>query len=221
MFTMNESDFPPKQRYAPTRVRFSRSSQRSWRLNFCRVVLALVVGTVLSAPTTAADERRTHVLRKAIAAAALQQSQPIPDYPEITSYLSFGWPAVGRIILGFCGSSNHKNTGINLAVLPNTDVRAVEAGQIAYAGDELTGFRNLILISHGDGWLSAYANNDQGLVKRGDLVERGQVIGRTGKGESPRLHFELRRNGAPVDPMLYLDDASAYTVQMTRIQCRG
>jgi murein DD-endopeptidase MepM/ murein hydrolase activator NlpD len=160
------------------------------------------------------------VIRKVITASATQQSQPIPDYPERTSYLSFGWPAAGRIILGFCGSSNHKNTdGINIAVPPSTDVHAAEAGRIAYAGDELKGFRNLILISHGDGWLSAYENNDENLVRRGDHVERGQVIARTGHGGSPRLHFELRRHGAPVDPMLYLENASARIGQMSRIQC--
>lgn len=109
---------------------------------------------------------------------------------------------------------------INLAVAPRAEVHAVEAGRIASAGDEIRGFHNLILISHRDGWVSAYANADELLVKRGDSVERGQAIGRFDGDD--RLRFELRHNSVSVDPLLYLGDiAPAPVAQMMSGQCRG
>ncbi len=110
---------------------------------------------------------------------------------------------------------------INIAVAPGAEVLAVEAGRIAYAGDEIRGLHNLILVSHQGGWVSAYANADELLIKRGDRVERGQAIGRFDDGD--RLRFELRHNSISVDPMLYLGDiAPAHDIaQMMSGQCRG
>ena len=86
-------------------------------------------------------------------------------------------------------------------------MRAAEGGTVAYAGSELKGYGNLILIRHDDGYVSAYAHNRDLLVKRGDVVRRGQIIansGRTGNVNAPQLHFEIRRGSDPVDPMPYL-----------------
>ena len=85
---------------------------------------------------------------------------------------------------------------------------ASEAGKVAYAGNELKGYGNLILIRHDNGWVSAYAHNEQLLVKRDDQVQRGQVIakaGKTGSVDQPQLHFELRQGSKPVDPMPHLE----------------
>ncbi|HEU0060121.1 MAG TPA: M23 family metallopeptidase, partial [Hyphomicrobiaceae bacterium] len=85
---------------------------------------------------------------------------------------------------------------------------ASEAGKVAYAGNELKGYGNLVLIRHDNGWVSAYAHNDQLLVKRDDVVRRGQVIakaGKTGSVDQPQLHFELRQGSRPVDPMEHLE----------------
>jgi murein DD-endopeptidase MepM/ murein hydrolase activator NlpD len=142
-----------------------------------------------------------------------------PAAGDITSHIRFGWPASGRIIEGFCWHPGERNDEINIAVAPGTEVHAVEAGRIAYAGDEMRGFHNLILISHADGWVSAYANDDELLVKRGDSVERGQVIARFGDGD--QLHFELRHNWVSVDPLLYLGDAALKIAQVMSGQCRG
>ena len=120
----------------------------------------------------------------------------------------FRWPAQGRIIASFNHSDNGvKNDGINIALPMGTDILASDDGVVAYAGDELPGYGNLVLVRHDNGWVSAYAHADRLTVKRGDKVRRGQVIakaGRTGSVTQPQLHFELRRGTTPVDPLPYL-----------------
>jgi murein DD-endopeptidase MepM/ murein hydrolase activator NlpD len=124
---------------------------------------------------------------------------------------SFRWPVRGRIISGFGSKPNgEKNDGINLAVPEGTSVKAVEAGTVIYAGNELAGYGNLILVRHADGWVSAYAHNKDLLVKRGDVIQRGQTIahaGMTGSVTSPQVHFELRKGAKPVNPLDYLAGA--------------
>lgn len=121
---------------------------------------------------------------------------------------SFRWPVRGRIIAGFGAKPNGtQNDGINLAVPEGTPVKAAEDGVVAYAGNELKGYGNLILVRHANGYVSAYANASALLVKRGDTVKRGQVIahaGQTGNVTSPQLHFEIRKGSTPVDPTKYL-----------------
>ena len=118
----------------------------------------------------------------------------------------FRWPARGRIIQAFKGGSGG-NDGINISVPEGTSVRAAEGGVVAYAGNELKGYGNLVLIRHPNGFVSAYANNGQIDVKRGETVKRGQEIaksGQSGNVSSPQLHFELRKGSTPVDPTQYL-----------------
>jgi murein DD-endopeptidase MepM/ murein hydrolase activator NlpD len=120
------------------------------------------------------------------------------DTPE------FRWPARGRVIQGFKAGSND---GINISVPEGTSVKAAESGVVAYAGSELKGYGNLVLIRHPNGFVSAYAHNGEIEVKRGDVVKRGQTIaksGQTGNVSSPQLHFELRKGSTPVDPTGYL-----------------
>ena len=123
----------------------------------------------------------------------------------------FRWPVRGRIISGFGTKPNgEKNDGINLAVPEGTSVKAAETGTVIYAGNELAGYGNLVLIRHADGWVSAYAHNKDMLVKRGDTVRRGQVIahaGMTGSVSAPQVHFELRKGAKPVNPLDYLAGA--------------
>jgi murein DD-endopeptidase MepM/ murein hydrolase activator NlpD len=116
----------------------------------------------------------------------------------------FRWPARGRIIQGFKAGGND---GINIAVPEGTAVKAAEGGVVAYAGSELKGYGNLVLIRHPNGFVSAYAHNGQLSVKRGESVKRGQTIatsGQSGNVSSPQLHFELRKGSTPVDPSSYL-----------------
>ncbi len=124
---------------------------------------------------------------------------------------SFRWPVKGRVIAGFGKRPNGtQNDGINLAVPEGTPIKAAEDGVVAYAGNELKGYGNLVLIRHADGFVSAYANASELLVKRGDSIKRGQVIahaGQTGNVTSPQLHFEIRKGSTPVDPAKYLGGA--------------
>lgn len=131
---------------------------------------------------------------------------PAPE-PEATASVSgdFRWPARGRVIAGF--GANGGNEGINIAVPEGTPVKATEAGTVTYAGSEVKGYGNLVLIKHENGYVSAYAHNGSLNVKRGEQVKRGQVIatsGQTGNVTSPQLHFEIRKGAQPVDPMKYL-----------------
>ena len=124
---------------------------------------------------------------------------------------SFRWPVKGRVIAGFGARPNGtQNDGINLAVPEGTPVKAADDGVVAYAGNELKGYGNLVLIRHSGGYVSAYANASKLMVKRGDSVKRGQIIahaGQTGNVTSPQLHFEIRKGSTPVDPTKYLSGA--------------
>jgi murein DD-endopeptidase MepM/ murein hydrolase activator NlpD len=121
---------------------------------------------------------------------------------------AFRWPARGRIINNFGARVNgSSNDGIDLAVPEGTQVRAADDGVVAYAGNELKGYGNLVLVRHSNGFVTAYANGSELLVKRNDQVHKGQVIlksGQTGNAATPQLHFEVRKNSAPVDPMQFL-----------------
>jgi murein DD-endopeptidase MepM/ murein hydrolase activator NlpD len=120
----------------------------------------------------------------------------------------FRWPVRGRVISGYGAKANGQhNDGINLAVPEGAEVKAAEDGVVAYAGNELKGYGNLVLLRHSDGWMTAYAHNSQLLVKRGDSVKRGQNVaraGQTGGVTSPQVHFEIRKGSTPVDPTQYL-----------------
>lgn len=126
---------------------------------------------------------------------------------------NFRWPVKGRIISKYGSKpTGTRNEGINIAVPEGTSVRAAESGVVAYAGNELKGYGNLVLIRHDGGWVTAYAHNKQLFVKRGDTVRRGDVIakaGQTGSVDAPQLHFELRKGATAVDPLKYLGSAQA------------
>lgn len=171
-----------------------------------------------SAPVTALREAPASTLSandkpaiEALAGAA-QDSRPLQtaaaDAQESVGGPMFRWPVRGRVISEY-GSKpgGTRNDGINLAVPEGTPVKSAGDGSVLYAGNELKGFGNLVLIRHDDGWVSAYAHNSEILVKRGETVQRGQVIskaGATGSVTQPQVHFELRKDNKPVDPLRYL-----------------
>jgi murein DD-endopeptidase MepM/ murein hydrolase activator NlpD len=104
-----------------------------------------------------------------------------------------------------------QNDGLNIKAAEGTPVLAADSGTVAYVGNELRGYGNLILIKHADGWMTAYAHNAQILVTRGQKVQRGQVVARvgaTGAVTEPQLHFEVRRGSRALDPMDYLGPAT-------------
>jgi murein DD-endopeptidase MepM/ murein hydrolase activator NlpD len=165
---------------------------------------------------------RTVPVEKKVASAPAQnvrmatQETPAPEAvtksAEPTGAMpSFRWPVRGRVIAAFGANTNGtQNDGINLAVPAGTPVKAADDGVVAYAGNELKGYGNLVLIRHPNGFVSAYAHASELLVKRGDTIKRGQVIahaGQTGNVTSPQLHFEIRKGSTPVDPAKYLGGA--------------
>ncbi|MBR0812722.1 MULTISPECIES: LysM peptidoglycan-binding domain-containing M23 family metallopeptidase [Bradyrhizobium] len=131
---------------------------------------------------------------------------------ETTSALpTFRWPVRGKVVTSYGAKTNGKsNDGINLAVPEGTPVKAAEDGVVAYSGNELKGYGNLVLVRHSNGYVTAYAHASELLVKRGDTIKRGQVIaksGQSGEVASPQLHFEIRKGSSPVDPLQFLNGA--------------
>jgi murein DD-endopeptidase MepM/ murein hydrolase activator NlpD len=124
---------------------------------------------------------------------------------------TFRWPVRGKVITSYGAKTNGKsNDGINLAVPEGTPVKAAEDGVVAYSGNELKGYGNLVLVRHSNGYVTAYAHASELLVKRGDTIKRGQVIaksGQSGEVSSPQLHFEIRKGSSPVDPLQFLNGA--------------
>ena len=124
---------------------------------------------------------------------------------------TFRWPVRGKVITSYGAKTNGKaNDGINLAVPEGTPVKAAEDGVVAYSGNELKGYGNLVLVRHANGYVTAYAHASELLVKRGDTIKRGQVIaksGQSGEVASPQLHFEIRKGSNPVDPLQFLNGA--------------
>jgi murein DD-endopeptidase MepM/ murein hydrolase activator NlpD len=137
--------------------------------------------------------------------------EAMPTAPQASMSGAFRWPVRGRIISGFGKKPNgERNDGINLAVPEGTEVKAAEDGTIIYAGNELKSYGNLVLIRHANGWVSAYAHNSNLKVKRGQEVRRGETIavsGMSGGVTTPQVHFELRKDATPVDPLQHLTES--------------
>jgi murein DD-endopeptidase MepM/ murein hydrolase activator NlpD len=142
------------------------------------------------------------------AADPLPEAAPTGTTGGSSATPSFRWPVRGRVITGFGPkSSGGQNDGINVAVPEGTPIKAAEEGVVAYAGSELKGYGNLVLVRHSNGFVTAYAHASELSVKKGETVKRGQVIGKagaTGNVTSPQLHFEVRKGATPVDPTQYL-----------------
>jgi murein DD-endopeptidase MepM/ murein hydrolase activator NlpD len=149
----------------------------------------------------------------AVETAAKAETKQITEQAPVDGLAGMRWPVRGKIISGFGPKANGlKNEGINIAVPEGTSIRAADGGVIAYAGNELKGYGNLILIRHENGYVTAYAHAKEIFVKRGDTVKRGDVIakaGQTGSVSSPQLHFEVRKGATALDPMKFLPSATA------------
>lgn len=134
------------------------------------------------------------------------RSGPVPPPPPSTG--RFIWPVEGRVTETFGAKAGGlHNDGLNIAAPRGAPVRAVDNGVVAYAGDRIRGFGQMVLLKHSNGLITAYAHNDALLVARGDVVNRGQVIARVGSSggvPAPQLHFEVRKGTVAVDPAQYL-----------------
>lgn len=174
---------------APTRPRTIEEQAQAFRLD----IDGIMAGNQPAAP------------------AAVPSTRPAPATNIETNPIGpgrFAWPLNGQLLQRFGPFGNGRvNNGIDIAAVPGTPVRATAAGVVSYAGTEIALFGGLILIDHGGGWTSAYAHLDQVSVTVGQSVRAGQVIatsGESGQVQQPQLHFELRRDRRPVDPMRHL-----------------
>jgi len=163
----------------------------------------------LQAPVSVASAPVTNTVRMVSPAA----ENPAPEKSakaDVTAAVpTFRWPVKGRVIAAFgARPSGQHNDGINVAVPEGTPIKAAEDGVVAYAGNELKTYGNLVLIRHSNGYVTAYAHASEIMVKRDEQVKRGQVIGKagqTGTVSGPQVHFEIRKGSSPVDPMPFLD----------------
>ena len=162
--------------------------------------------TVASAPAAARKPAAATASSSTAKSAPAAAQKPVPAPAAFAG--SFSWPLNGRILSRFGPKQGGlHNDGINIAATPGATVRAAASGVVAYSGDGLKGFGWLILIKHGDGWVTAYAHNEAVLVQRGDTVRAGEPIARagsTGSVDRPQLHFEIRQGRRAVDPLKHL-----------------
>lgn len=132
----------------------------------------------------------------------------MPQTPARAGNGKFMWPVDGKVISGYGPKDGGlHNDGVNIKAPRGTPVRAAENGVVVYTGSKLEGYGNLVLVRHQDKWMTAYAHLDKTLIKKGDVVKRGQAIGtvgETGQVDSPQLHFEVRKGTAAVNPQSYL-----------------
>lgn len=137
--------------------------------------------------------------------ASLEQRLPADESGAPS--LQFIWPVKGNIIARYGIEDGFKNNGVAIAAEQGTPIRAAEKGRIIYSGADLRDYGNLIIIDHHGGFATVYAHNRVNLVRRGDTVNRGEVIaqvGMTGIAETPYVHFEIRRGGKAQDPLAFL-----------------
>lgn len=198
------------------------------RANNIRPPFALAIGQRLQLPDSVVGGEGASLTNVKTASSASSKTYSPPkrtssgaakssgSYKQASSYTpppkyrksKFTWPVKGPIVSNF-GSigKGRNNDGINIKAAKGTTVKAADKGTIAYAGNELKGFGNLILIKHDDGWVTAYAHNEKILVKKGQRVTKGEkisTVGTTGGVSSPQLHFEIRQGKKAVNPKSYL-----------------
>ena len=160
----------------------------------------LKAGTTLVIPTVSAPKTAT--------AKPLPAEQPpaadVPDHPK------FAWPAGGKVRRGFTPpASRGAHSAIDIEGEAGDPVRATAKGRVAFAGDEPKKYGQLVVIDHGGGWFSAYAKLQEVSVKKGSRVRAGErvgLIGNTGSTSTTELHFELRHDNVPVDPVSVLPE---------------
>jgi len=163
----------------------------------------VVVTPITDAPATAQTAGVPAMAQAPTPAASAPQAPPSPPARPAPAELAFAWPAQGQTLAGF---DEVRNKGVDIAGKAGDPVLAAADGQVVYAGAGLRGYGNLIIIKHNNTYLTAYAHNQKLLVQEDQKVKQGQKIAEMGSSDADRvkLHFEIRRNGKPVDPVKLL-----------------
>jgi murein DD-endopeptidase MepM/ murein hydrolase activator NlpD len=175
----------------------------------------VIASEPLSQPVT--DPVADPVVQPAVVPPDLKSSRPaavaarsMPPVPPRAG-TKFMMPVKGPIISGYGPKADGLyNDGINIKAPAGTPVKAADNGVVVYAGDELKGFGNLILVRHADRWVTAYAHMGSMKVTKGDIVKRGQsigTVGSTGSVDSPQLHFETRRGTEALNPQMFMEQS--------------
>jgi murein DD-endopeptidase MepM/ murein hydrolase activator NlpD len=163
------------------------------------------------AAVTSGPQQSAHLAQATTKIEDAPAETPVKAAEATGALPTFRWPVRGKVITSYGAKTNGKsNDGINVAVPEGTPVKAAEDGVVAYSGNELKGYGNLVLVRHSNGYVTAYAHASELMVKRGDTIKRGQVIaksGQSGEVASPQLHFEIRKGSSPVDPLQFLNGA--------------
>jgi murein DD-endopeptidase MepM/ murein hydrolase activator NlpD len=153
-------------------------------------------------PTSVAPTPPTSAAPSPTADPVPRMAPPAPALPAAAP--RFEWPLRGRTLAGFGPRpGGQQNDGIDIAAAPGTPVKAADGGTVVYAGNEVRGLGNLLLVSHAGGYITAYAHLDQMSVAKGATVKKGQTlgtVGTSGGATEPQLHFEVRYRNKPVDP---------------------
>ena len=180
--------------------RYGKSTQDIARWNRLGDGSLIYPGQVLKLTGAATSSRRS----SPSATAPRRESRPLPSIPSQPSP-KWAWPTNGRINVNF-GAKPGTGTGVLINGKAGQPIYAAASGRVVYAGSGLIGYGQLIILKHNDTYLSAYGYNASLLVKEGDQIRKGQKIATMGEGpeRKPRLHFEIRRNGKPVNPRQYL-----------------
>lgn len=166
-----------------------------------------VVAGVQVMPITSTGSLETQVLGATAAATPAptlaKPESPRTELPKPLDEINWAWPVPGKVVDTF---DSTRNKGIDMSGKVGDPVQAASDGKVVYSGNGLRGYGNLVIVKHSESFLSAYAHNSKLLVNQGDVVKRGQKIAELGISDSdkPKLHFEIRRDGQPVDPLKFL-----------------
>jgi lipoprotein NlpD len=202
--TQAAASAPPAARNADN----YKSSPKAFKEPYSEQALRDVARAAQGAPETVAaaapsSAAKPEPPRSASSNAAPAAATDVDDEER----LDWVWPAKGKVVVGFSETANLK--GIDIAGAAGEPVIASAAGKVVYVGSGLRGYGKLVIVKHNKTWLSAYAHNREILVKEGQQVVRGQKIAEMGNTDADqvKLHFEIRRQGKPVDPLRFLPPA--------------
>ena len=203
----SRADSSRRNRFAATGRRHHRWRPAAAAGHACAIVRAGAgpAGRDRADPANSAAPTQTAQIEPPAPPKPAPAGDPLPALKPDSPFI---WPVDGKVVSKFGpAKDNQRNDGINIAAPVGAPVKASAPGVVAYAGNELRGFGNMVLLRHADGWVTAYAHNSSLLVQKGDKVGQGQTIARVGSSgnvDTPQLHFELRKGTKAVDPLKVL-----------------
>lgn len=184
---------------------FSTTQDRVVRANNLKKPYRIRTGQILKMPM---PERQIATATPQPEAIKKLKRQTIADAPKLTGNGKFLMPVQGKIISSYGPKDGGlHNDGINISAARGASVKAAQSGVVAYVGDGIEGYGNLVLVRHDKGYITAYAHLDSVNVKRGSVLNKGQVLGKvgsTGNVSAPQLHFEIRKGTKAINPVVYL-----------------